>query len=91
MNANFKTQSRLLVTGSSSDERLIIKEFINKANSGNVNFEVKPLVDINGEETGFSIELVDKEEVVEPEAPSTDSGETDLEETKPVDENTPSE
>lgn len=90
MNANFKTQSRLLVTGSSSDERLIIKEFINKANSGNVTFEVKPLVDINGEETGFSIELVDKE-VVEPEVPSTDSGETDLEETKPVDENTPSE
>lgn len=66
MNATFKTQSRLLITGSDNDERLIIKEFIKAASDENKTFEVKPLVDINGDETGLSIELVDKSEVSEP-------------------------
>lgn len=66
MNATFKTQSRLLITGSDNDERLIIKEFIKAASDETKTFEVKPLVDINGDETGLSIELVDKSEVSEP-------------------------
>lgn len=66
MNATFKTQSRLLITGSDNDERLIIKEFIKAASDETKTFEVKSLVDINGDETGLSIELVDKSEVSEP-------------------------
>lgn len=63
MNAIFKTKDRLLVTGSDSDERLLVKEFVNAAKSKD--FKIEALVDINGDETGISIELVDK--IVKPE------------------------
>ena len=62
MNAIFKTKDRLLVTGSDSDERLLVKEFVNAAKSKD--FKIEALVDINGDETGISIDLVDK--IVEP-------------------------
>ena len=66
MNAIFKTKDRLLVTGSDSDERLLVKEFVNAARDKD--FKVEALVDINGDETGISIELIDKVvEEVEPE------------------------
>ena len=58
MNAIFKTSNRILITGSDSDERLLIKDFIEA--SVEKAFEVKALVDINGDETGLSIELVDR-------------------------------
>ena len=58
MNAIFKTKDRLLITGSDSDERLIIKDFANTSKDKNI--IVSTLVDINGDETGLSIELVDK-------------------------------
>lgn len=62
MNAIFKTPSRLLITGSDSDERLLVQGFIKAAQDKD--FKVDALVDINGDETGLSIELIDK--VVEP-------------------------
>ena len=62
MNAIFKTKDILLVTGSDSDERLLVKEFVNAAKSKD--FKIEALVDINGDETGISIDLVDK--IVEP-------------------------
>ena len=58
MNAIFKTKDRLLITGSDSDERLIIKDFASASKDKNI--IVSTLVDINGDETGLSIELVDK-------------------------------
>ena len=58
MNAIFKTKDRLLITGSDSDERLISKDLASAAKDKDI--IVSTLVDINGDETGLSIELVDK-------------------------------
>lgn len=58
MNAIFKTKDRLLITGSDKDEKILIKSFVENVKDKDI--EIKSLVDINGEETGLSIELVEK-------------------------------
>lgn len=58
MNAIFKTKDRLLITGSDKDEKILIKSFVESVKDKDI--VVNPLVDINGEETGLSIELVEK-------------------------------
>ena len=58
MNAIFKTKDRLLITGSDKDEKILIKSFVENVKDKEI--EIKSLVDINGEETGLSIELVEK-------------------------------
>ena len=58
MNAIFKTKDRILITGSDKDEKILIKSFVESVKDKDI--VVNPLVDINGEETGLSIELVEK-------------------------------
>lgn len=58
MNAIFKTKDRLLITGSDKDEKILIKSFVESVKDKNI--VINSLVDINGEETGLSIELVEK-------------------------------
>lgn len=60
MNAVFKSKDRILINGSDKDERILIKEFISNFSLENKQIEIKPLQDINGEECGMSIEIVDK-------------------------------
>ena len=59
MNAIFKSEKRLLITGSDRDERLLLKNFLSALTDESLKLEAKPLLDINGDETGISIELVE--------------------------------
>ena len=58
MNAIFKTKDRILITGSDKDEKILIKSFVENVKDKNI--IIDSLTDINGEETGLSIELVEK-------------------------------
>lgn len=60
MNVVFKTKDRVIITGADCDEKLLLKEFIANANLTTKTVVITALTDINGEETGLSIELVDK-------------------------------
>lgn len=69
MNAIFKSDKRLLITGSDRDERLLLKNFLSALADESLKIEAKSLVDINGDETGISIELVEVTENIENQEP----------------------
>lgn len=59
MNASFRTNKRILITGTSNDERLLLKEFIAMSKEEGQKVSITSLYDINGDESGLSIEIVE--------------------------------
>ena len=67
MNAIFKENDKLVLNSADNNEQLILQRFISKANDNKYDIFFNKLLDINGNTSGMSIELREKEP--EPSAP----------------------
>jgi hypothetical protein len=69
MKAIFKEKKKLVLNSADSNEQLILEEFIKKCDSEKFSIVFTKLLDINGDISGMSIELVSKKET-EPSTPT---------------------
>lgn len=91
MKAIFKSDDMLIINSADSTERLLANSFVEKANSGEMVFEVNKLVDINGDIAGMSLALVKPEpNPEEPEEGESNITNSELEDNteETVEENT---
>lgn len=74
MNAIFKSENKLVINGADASEILLIKNFIEEAKTKTL--KATATLDINGDESGMILELVDAEANEEPSEETVDSEST---------------
>ncbi len=71
MKAIFKDKKKLVLNSADSNEKLVLDEFINKANkTDKFNIVFTRVLDINGDISGMTVELFKKK--TEPSTPTED-------------------